>query len=427
MKRLALLSLIGLVILAGTALAQTSIVQSSAPYPTQYWVNGTLLPGTYTGALDGFQVVLYRDSGQAPNAYADAYSDTAGRFDINAFEDLRLNLAPGTYYIGVVQKNGYGVNEQTMLVSQEGWNPVTLTLKLGEGIPPITGEDGQIVNTIIERVADAAGSDVRLRWEIGQAGIQAGVTAVDIWSNSGANAEFDRQATWTKLNSSPIAQTTLQYVVTEKVGDGTNAYYRVVPAGTAAASIQQSALNNYAVGKVDVALKSEYNSICYPFTNLQMGIDTVVGDQLTEGDQVHYWDWSKQQYSILTMTTAWPAYTFKNMEGFFVYLVPAATRQEVISLVGRISLKDTYSQTLKLEYNLVGYPYPVSGDAATIGIVPREGDQIHQWNWDSQQFAISTYVSAWNKTDLTTFKLGEGKFYYIPTDKTSLPWTLTQP
>ena len=179
------------------------------------------------------------------------------------------------------------------------------------------------------------------------------------------------------------------------------------------------------MGKVDISLKSSYNAISLPFKENEYSIDTIIGEQLQEGDQIHYWNDKAQAYSLLTKLKQWPGYTFKFVEGFYVYLVGIG-RNEKLTLVGEVGgFPVGFTWALGKEYNLIGYPYPKTITALASGLAPSEGDQIHRWDWASQGFVLTTYVnSAWKNPAVTQLNLGEGKFYYIPKDGNAYNWEL---
>jgi hypothetical protein len=229
-------------------------------------------------------------------------------------------------------------------------------------------------------------------------------------------------------------------------GDGHSYYYRVVPGDVAQDQIFGSragvAYNKRTAGKIDVALAQGYNALSYPFNTASIDIPTMIGNQLSVLDQIHWWNRTSQQYSIITKNgaaaTAWNAtHTFNLSESFFVYIVPAAgtatPRAVNLTLVG---LVDNFTPGLRLplsrQYNLLGYPYPMLRIPATAGFAPREGDQIHIWystavaGRAAQRFGIATYVrGAWNNPDMVNFTVGEGKFYYIPLTNSAYDWVPT--
>ena len=94
--------------------AAASAVPVVPPYPTSFWINGTL-----TGAptLEGFKAYFFSVSGDYQAQFAMDVSAIDGKFHINAMDDLgMLPLVTGTtYYFGVENKvvgaTSYGINE----------------------------------------------------------------------------------------------------------------------------------------------------------------------------------------------------------------------------------------------------------------------------------------------------------------------------
>jgi len=117
LKKISLILLALAVLLPGLAYAFAS--QVPAPYPTTWWVTGTLVPGdTGVQDLSGFSVYFYSNSGDPASAYAIAETDSNGDFLINAHADLRLlPLSVGGYYLAVasreVGEKFYQVEETT--------------------------------------------------------------------------------------------------------------------------------------------------------------------------------------------------------------------------------------------------------------------------------------------------------------------------
>ncbi|MFC1540624.1 hypothetical protein ACFL37_01995 [Candidatus Margulisiibacteriota bacterium] len=138
MKKFRLLTLAGLLLWAlGTgAYAQAGL------YSGIYWVDGSILPppGAPTVTTDGRMVVFYQVSPEA--GYAMDVSGTAGlsgrsgEFMLNAMEDWRLSLAPGTYQIAVVNgDDNYGADPVAFTISGNGYDTApALILAEGAGI-----------------------------------------------------------------------------------------------------------------------------------------------------------------------------------------------------------------------------------------------------------------------------------------------------
>lgn len=300
-----------------------------------------------------------------------------------------------------------------------------------------SGPDSGLINHAqIERVSDTPGSGIRLKWLYSDA---LAVKRADIWRLAGAGETYSANKTWllaaADLSATEWTDNFKDAANNEvKVGNNINAYYRVIPAGTvpgpssADPKIFDPLSNEKTLGKVDIVLKEQYNAITAPFKLDNYALSALIGEQLAEGDQIHYWNDRAQAYNIMTKTANWPSYTFKEIEGFFVYLSDPQNkgRREYLTVVGFVGgFPAGFTWPLGKEYNLLGYPYPGSDLANTLGFRPNEGDQFHQWNWASQGFSLTTYVGGqWKDETVTVFALGEGKFYYVPLTSPTDKWEL---
>jgi hypothetical protein len=124
----------GLLMTGGTALAALN-----APYPAGFWINGTLGQDV-APSIEGYKVIFYKTINDPAAGYAEGLTDNTGKFSINEMEDMRLlTIEAVTYYIGVVSRDNFGVNQRLVTLEaldlQNGYkNDVNLTLASGEGI-----------------------------------------------------------------------------------------------------------------------------------------------------------------------------------------------------------------------------------------------------------------------------------------------------
>jgi len=385
-----------------------------------YMIVGSVEANGAPGGATGRKVVFY-------SSYPNTVYDTieSGKYTINIYDNMNVAIDPlGTYYIAVEQAgDGYGATPESFTLSSNGWMQKNLRLVAGAGPGASTeaADDGWIISTDIQRVSGHA----RLLWAYN------GTAEADIWRASGeAGTAFTSETSgYIKIVSNTSGT---QYDDTAlAVGSGKNAYYRVVPAGVAQANIFGSnsgkAYNKRTVGKADIYLAQQYNAICYPFNLNYIDIPTLIGTQLLEGDQVHWWNQPTQAYQMATKVgSSWSAtHSVEFADGFFVYITPAHSPL-YLTLVGIVNnFAPNIKKPLKTQYNLVGYPYPVIHNGSQVGFAPREGDQLHKWNAAGQAFTMSTYVSGnWNNIGVTTFEVGAGKFYYAPANQGPYDWQL---
>ena len=382
--------------------------------------------------VDGRKVVFYQSYPTVVRATVGPPFSTSGQFALNIYDNKLIDLDPtmdpnATYYVAVERDptDNWGADPVPVTLALEGWNKVELNLEEGAGPGGTTEgpDDGLINETRIERMAEGR---IKLYWNYN------GATNADIWRmEAGTDSQFSEDtAGYDKLTAVPLTGTEWEDPDL-RVADQRTTYYRVVPGGVVRPDIfgvdpvTLQAYNKRTVGKVDLKLGNEYNSVCYPFNSAYIDVPTLMGNQLSEGDQIHWWDQPAQTYRIVTKLSEWPAgHSFGFAEGFFIYLVPP-DREEYLTLVG---LVDNFAAGVTVplgeEYTLIGYPFPVLRDAVTAGFAPRDGDQIHVWPWIAQAFSISTYVTGpgWTDLGMTGFSVGEGEFYYIPEGAATYNW-----
>ena len=111
--------------------------QAQPLYTGIYWVLGTVNDPDGVGT-EGRKVVLFKD--QTANGFAydlagvGGLSGVAGQYRLNADEDERMNIAPGTYKIGIVKKDDYGMNPVDVTITGLGYDVFNVILKRGEGM-----------------------------------------------------------------------------------------------------------------------------------------------------------------------------------------------------------------------------------------------------------------------------------------------------
>jgi hypothetical protein len=119
-----------------------------------YWIAGSVEDPDQVGTA-GRQVVFFKtlENNQVTGGYADDLVGTAGlagradEYMLNAYEDYRLVVAPGTYYAAIVNDNpnnpseGYGANPVEVNLTGQGYDIANLVLEKGAGIlpPPVAG------------------------------------------------------------------------------------------------------------------------------------------------------------------------------------------------------------------------------------------------------------------------------------------------
>ncbi|MBN2057380.1 MAG: hypothetical protein JW782_01105 [Candidatus Saganbacteria bacterium] len=448
-------------------LGQAAVAQPI--FDAMYFVRGEVSRNGAPNPVDGRTVVVYSSYPTGARIRVGPPFSASGYYELNIFDNEDFRPVSGTtYYVAIEQDptlDTWGADPVPFTLTTEGWNRVNLTLTDGGGPGGVTEgpDDGLINGSTISRLDSGA---IRLDWSYNGA-----INAV-IWRMEADPATDEFSNNTDLYGSGPVAgpftlaagETTWTDPDTH-TGDGRTFYYRIVPDGVARADIFGTdgggmAYNRRTLGKTDLSLVEGYNLLCYPFNSATIDIPTLIGNQLLIGDQIHWWNLGAgigtQGYMLTTRLTAgttsdhWSApHNFQFGEGFFIYIVPGPDLVPALPSRGSVQLTfvglvDNFATGLQIplvrEYNLIGYPCPVVRTVNAAGFVPREQDQVHIWYPDAsrippppparsaQAFWISTLVgSDWNYPDAVNLTVGEGKFYYIPTDSASYDWTLTLP
>jgi len=115
-------------------------------YSPFYWVDGKILPPTQESGVstDKRIVVFYQttvESGYASDVSGlSGRSGRSGEFMINAMQDNRLKITPGTYKITVIKADdNYGVNPTDMIITGKGYDAapnLVLVKEAGISSPP---------------------------------------------------------------------------------------------------------------------------------------------------------------------------------------------------------------------------------------------------------------------------------------------------
>jgi hypothetical protein len=367
--------------MAGTALAADPV------FDPLYMVVGSVDRNGAPGAVDGRQVVFYQSYPTVVRATIGPTLNPSGRYALNIFDngDIRMESS-NIYYVAVERaSDNWGARPVAIQLSPEGWARVDLRLEegVGPGISTEAPDDGMINNTRIERMTDGR---LKILWSYND----PGVTQADLFRYIPAAPEMQFSvdtSQYLPINSSPVSGTEfIDDPADIRVADGKCAYYRVVPAGVPPANIfgtdpaSGRAYNKRTAGKTDIRLGEEYNSLSYPFNSAYISVTDLMGGQLSEGDQIHWWDGGAQTYRIITrLGSGWPAgHNFEFGDGYFIYIVPSETstpRSVNLTLVGVVdNFLPGITKPLGAGYSLLGYNYPVVRNGSTAGFAAREGE-----------------------------------------------------
>jgi len=115
--------------------------QAQMLYNGIYWVDGRISPPANDTSVstNGRIVVFYQttpgDGYAMDTSGPTGLSGRTGEFMLNAMEDWRMTIAPGTYRIAIVKGlDNYGVNPVEVTISGKGWDTINLQLEYGAGI-----------------------------------------------------------------------------------------------------------------------------------------------------------------------------------------------------------------------------------------------------------------------------------------------------
>lgn len=435
LKKLSLGIIVLLILFAVPVLAQ--------PYFTSiYWVRGNVDREVDPAhpplrLIEGQEVIFYQ---LVPDVNV---TDAVGRLSrdgdeywLNIYGNRNITIDPDrTYFVAIPQDpaDGYGADPVEVRITGAGWEVADLTLRYGAG-PTI--DSGRIRFTWIERMGDAPGSRLRLHWGFDPA---LPATNVDIYTNSVMDVESPLDWVLLEDNFAGGAGLTrmVEYGGAEgAVASGTNMFFRIVPDGTAHGDIFDLEHNAYTVGKVDLALNKLYNLNTIPLIGtaapapgsddpINMSLDAVIGEQLTDADQIMHYDGRTYITATFDDVEGWgDRFNAEPGAGYWFYRVARdaepATRN--ISLVGRV-LNET-SLTLRRIYNLVGYPYPVTVDNLDeAGFVPMDDDQFMQYTAAGTYNTIDRKDGAWD--EIITLEPGRGYWYYRLGSNGEMEWETT--
>ena len=151
-NKLLYISLIGLVLIGTVCLMNILPTGAQHVYLGMYWIAGQV-DAPSGGVVEGSRVIFYQlplSNNQIVGPYSDDLAGTVGlagvanRYILNAFEDWRMVLSPGQYYVAIPNSNpsnpaeGWGANPVEVTVTGNGYDIApNLTFLLGAGpMPP---------------------------------------------------------------------------------------------------------------------------------------------------------------------------------------------------------------------------------------------------------------------------------------------------
>jgi len=287
-------------------------------------------------------------------------------------------------------------------------------------------ETGLIVVTEIWRLEDG---QIQLTWNYVE---ELADKKVDIWRRIGEGIEYSTAAGWV-LHRQGLAGTQFTEQKANvaggiEVGDGQNAFYRVVPTDTDPANIHDPGMNNVTVGKVDVSLDVGWNIVAIPFVQ-QHGykVGDVLAKQLTPGaapgDVLYTADLEKATFENSNWTNA--NLILKLGEGLYINILQG--RDPItLSFVGEVPT-DVQQYTLPVGFRRIGNSsciskslYDAGFDASFGGDSSLAGDAMYNSALDK----MTKQEDTWVPEGLFTFKVGEGYWYYRQSKPGQFNWVL---
>ena len=283
---------------------------------------------------------------------------------------------------------------------------------LATGEAPPVSDAGLIRNTWIERLPDGT---IRLHWEY-----TPGIISADIWRLSGDGQAFTSDTgDWPGAAIGAGVGATQFDDPTIRAMDGDNAYYRVVPAGTALADIFGSdpasgtPYNERTVGKIDVSLAAnELQLVSMPMYSVPAS--EALGGQIPAGQEVTLYPQSGGGLDALPFRAGALAGDFDILpnRGFWIQNDANA---RTITFVGRFINVETRDIA---NLDLTGNPLPLSIESAVLG--GGDGDLIYPQSGGGLN--VIGYSGGW--VSPFTIGIGEG-FWYQTTGTRSWDVNLT--
>ncbi|MFH1576531.1 MAG: hypothetical protein ABID35_03220 [Candidatus Margulisiibacteriota bacterium] len=174
-----------------------------------------------------------------------------------------------------------------------------------------------------------------------------------------------------------------------------------------------------AVGKVNIEIDHHYNLISTPLQPINSSLDSFIGSQLAEGDQIQSYDGNTYIPATFTNGTWGNPFRINLAEGYWIYRNGERT---IITLAGRV-LNENSTHQIATHYNLIGNPFPVlRTNLGVAGFSPVEGDQVYSFK--EGDYRTSNFVDdAWDQT----ISLSSGNGYWYFRNSNGIDWVLSSP
>ncbi len=307
-------------------------------------------------------------------------------------------------------------------------NPFSFTTGTGAGVT--------ISNVNIVRDGDSVGDSVTVTWDTTPPS-----SAVDVYALTGSFTTDP--ASWTIASPGVTIGT---YTDLTQVGQGTQKYYKIVPAGATLTSLD---LTSDVVGKFDLTINEGSNLVSLPFVPASTDPNDVIGEQLTGGtpitaDKIYHYDAAATGW-IQAYLSPGPGGTWNGAlaaveadKGYFIARQAGNGNCEV-TVVGKLYVEGTRNIDLYTGSNMIGSIYPISIALDDTGLdsvltsgTPINADKVYYYDNNTVSPGwVQAYLSgAGFAGGLTALEPGKG--YYVTnqeliSEPTPDNWNYTNP
>lgn len=249
--------------------------------------------------------------------------------------------------------------------------------------------------------------------------------------------------------------------ITETVSAETYSYTDTTSTSTDARfyliKLKGTDISKTGVGMIKLSLSEGFNLVSCPLMREDTDVNSVIGNQLTEGalptlaDRIHLFTGSGYEWTYLKtggIWSDWPsqAATTKTItpdKGYWIEVLAGHGVQDVYLVGGVPSEAQTF--TINPGFNLIGNPYPFyipltsanfnySASGGQAGVLPTLADKIHfftgtgyEWAYLKSGGSADTW-SEWPTQDATTRSIEAGDAVWVETLRSEAwTWTLYAP
>lgn len=411
-----LLIAIAILSLTGAALAALPLEPQGYALPF-YWLSGQVTSQD-AAVPDGRTVYFYR--GDQPENYIST-TTVGGAYNFNVYDlyfakGVPIALGSPAYVLQVLNDgSGWVTTEAVTLTTAQGYTIKDLALTAEGGVVPPYGT----VPLTIERVADTAGSAVKISWN------NTNYPSPRIFMLTGDGTGQFTNATegWIEITSGAEgfnygAYSTGSIANNSQVGGGYyEAYYKATQNGidpqadspeVPGKKILETA---WAVGKLNYVLtagKDRLINVPFNMTDAAgslLTIQNTVGSQFANGRVMYTSGGSLLTNNLASGVWAKPNLQLSLATGYWLM----SSVNKTITFVGQVQ-REEYSKSLLSGYELYGYPLPMSVDLTSLGIPPVANDKILYEKGGS--LLSDTYKSSGGWSAPTWVLTAEAGFWY---------------